>query len=76
MRQLDSLRLMDGIAGIYLPDLKVWTSGHGRRVKQEPPIWTAFEFSILRVVTMHNGLIWMAGYLRICARSRCLASDL
>jgi len=24
---LDSLRLMDGIVDIYLPDLKVWTPG-------------------------------------------------
>ena len=28
---LDSLRLMDGIVDIYLPDLKVWTPGHARR---------------------------------------------
>ena len=33
---LDSLRLMDGIAGIYLPDLKVWTSGHACRYLRMP----------------------------------------
>jgi putative pyruvate formate lyase activating enzyme len=27
----DSLRLMDGIVDIYLPDLKVWTPAHARR---------------------------------------------
>ena len=56
--------------------------GGDRQRRLEPlilraePIWTAFEFSILRVVTMHNGLIWMARLLRICAGSGCLASDL
>ena len=33
---LDSLRLMDGIVDIYLPDLKVWTSGHARRYLRMP----------------------------------------
>ena len=32
----DSLRLMDGIVDIYLPDLKVWTSGHARRYLRMP----------------------------------------
>ncbi len=33
---LDSLRLMDGIVDIYLPDLKVWTPGHARRYLRMP----------------------------------------
>ncbi len=34
---LDSLRLMDAIVDIYLPDLKVWTPGHARR--PAPRFW-------------------------------------
>ncbi len=33
---LDSLRLMDGIVDIYLPDLKVWTPEHARRYLRMP----------------------------------------
>src|SRR6266508_4146317 len=33
---LDSLRLMDGIVDIYLPDLKVWTPGRARRYLRMP----------------------------------------
>lgn len=32
----DSLALMDGIADIYLPDLKVWTPEHARRYLRMP----------------------------------------
>jgi putative pyruvate formate lyase activating enzyme len=33
---LDSLALLDGIVDIYLPDLKVWTSGRARRYLRMP----------------------------------------
>jgi len=33
---LDSVRLMDGIVDIYLPDLKVWTPGRARRYLRMP----------------------------------------
>ncbi len=33
---LDSVRLMDGIVDIYLPDLKVWRPGHARRYLRMP----------------------------------------
>ena len=33
---LDSLRLMDGIVDIYLPDLKIWTPGRARRYLRMP----------------------------------------
>jgi putative pyruvate formate lyase activating enzyme len=33
---LDSLRLMDGIVDIYMPDLKVWTPGRARRYLRMP----------------------------------------
>jgi putative pyruvate formate lyase activating enzyme len=33
---LDSLALMDGIVDIYLPDLKIWTSGSARRYLRMP----------------------------------------
>src|SRR5207247_1643482 len=33
---LDSLRLMDGIVDIYLPDLNGWTSGHARQSAGSP----------------------------------------
>jgi putative pyruvate formate lyase activating enzyme len=32
----DSLALMDGVVDIYLPDLKVWTSGRARRFLRMP----------------------------------------
>jgi pyruvate-formate lyase-activating enzyme len=33
---LDSLRLMDGIVDIYMPDFKVWTREHARRHLRRP----------------------------------------
>jgi putative pyruvate formate lyase activating enzyme len=36
LRLMDSVRLMDGIVDIYLPDLKVWTPGHARRYLRMP----------------------------------------
>ncbi len=65
---LDSLRLMEGIVDIYMPDLKIWTAGRARRYLRMPGYPQAARQAVMEMNRQvgpgrasRDSLCWLTG---------------